>query len=210
MLSFPPHCSHKLQPLDRSVFGPFKKYVNADSSSWMLTNPGKTMTIYNLPGIVGQAYPKAFTPLNISARFRVSGIFPFDRDIFGDEEFMPANVNDRPLPEANPGPCEPTATTTQNCLSPVSSSSLEEIRPIPKASPRVENRKGRKRGSTRILTDTPVKKQIESEHLQRQEKNNKRKGVGTKCTSRPIVNSQDRTLTLPALITRNKMMICHL
>nr|XP_004211302.1 unnamed protein product [Hydra vulgaris] len=23
--SFPPHCSHKLQPLDRSVFGPFKK-----------------------------------------------------------------------------------------------------------------------------------------------------------------------------------------
>lgn len=25
LLSFPPHCSHKLQPLDRSVFGPFKK-----------------------------------------------------------------------------------------------------------------------------------------------------------------------------------------
>ncbi|XP_065671971.1 uncharacterized protein LOC136089810 [Hydra vulgaris] len=24
LLSFPPHCSHKLQPLDRSVFGPFK------------------------------------------------------------------------------------------------------------------------------------------------------------------------------------------
>ena len=25
MLSFPPHCSHKLQPLDRSVYGPLKK-----------------------------------------------------------------------------------------------------------------------------------------------------------------------------------------
>lgn len=28
VLSLPPHCSHKLQPLDRSVFGPFKKVVN--------------------------------------------------------------------------------------------------------------------------------------------------------------------------------------
>lgn len=27
VLSFPPHCSHKLQPLDRSVYGPLKKYV---------------------------------------------------------------------------------------------------------------------------------------------------------------------------------------
>ncbi|XP_022834565.1 uncharacterized protein LOC111362221 [Spodoptera litura] len=28
VLSFPPHCSHKLQPLDRSVHGPLKKHVN--------------------------------------------------------------------------------------------------------------------------------------------------------------------------------------
>lgn len=28
VLSLPPHCSHKLQPLDRTVFGPFKKAVN--------------------------------------------------------------------------------------------------------------------------------------------------------------------------------------
>ena len=26
LLSYPPHCSHKLQPLDVSVFGPLKKY----------------------------------------------------------------------------------------------------------------------------------------------------------------------------------------
>lgn len=28
LLSFPPHCSHKLQPLDRSVYGPLKKQIN--------------------------------------------------------------------------------------------------------------------------------------------------------------------------------------
>lgn len=29
LLSFPPHCSHRLQPLDRSVFGPLKWYINS-------------------------------------------------------------------------------------------------------------------------------------------------------------------------------------
>ncbi|RXN03369.1 tigger transposable element-derived 6-like protein [Labeo rohita] len=52
LLTFPPHCSHKLQPLDRSVFGPFKKMVNSASDDWMKGNPGKTMSIYDIPGIV--------------------------------------------------------------------------------------------------------------------------------------------------------------
>lgn len=47
MLYFPPHCSHKLQPLDRTVFGPFKKYLNSAGDSWIINNPGKTMTIYD-------------------------------------------------------------------------------------------------------------------------------------------------------------------
>ena len=34
MLSFPPHCSHKLQPLDRTVYGSFKKHVNSASDAW--------------------------------------------------------------------------------------------------------------------------------------------------------------------------------
>ena len=49
MLSFPPHCSHKLQPLDRSVFGPLKKYINSSQDAWMKNHPGSTMTIYNKP-----------------------------------------------------------------------------------------------------------------------------------------------------------------
>ena len=35
VLTLPPHCSHKLQPLDRSVFGPFKKYVSSACDNWM-------------------------------------------------------------------------------------------------------------------------------------------------------------------------------
>ena len=52
LLTLPSHCSHKLQPLDRTVFGPFKKYVNTASDNWIKSNPVKTMCIYPIPGIV--------------------------------------------------------------------------------------------------------------------------------------------------------------
>lgn len=42
LLTFPPHCSHRLQPLDVSVYRPLKAYINSGLDSWMLSNPGKT------------------------------------------------------------------------------------------------------------------------------------------------------------------------
>ena len=101
MLSFPPHCSHKLQPLDRTVFGPFKKFVTNSQDNWMRNNPGKTMTIYDLPGIAKEAWPKAAQPTNITKGFEVSGVFPFNNDIFTDVEFAPSTVTDRPLPQTD-------------------------------------------------------------------------------------------------------------
>ncbi|XP_065667788.1 uncharacterized protein LOC136088062 [Hydra vulgaris] len=35
----PPHRSHKLQPLDRSVFGPLKKFYNSAWDSWLKAHP---------------------------------------------------------------------------------------------------------------------------------------------------------------------------
>lgn len=43
LLSFPPHCSHKIQPLDRSVYGPLKRYINRAMDSWMKNNPGNNI-----------------------------------------------------------------------------------------------------------------------------------------------------------------------
>lgn len=74
VLSFPPHCSHKLQPLDRTVFGLFKKGINTYSDYWITNNPGKTMTIYDIPGIVREALPLAMTIPNILSGFRTTGM----------------------------------------------------------------------------------------------------------------------------------------
>ncbi len=105
MLSFPPHCSHRLQPLDRSVYGPLKRHINSACDAWMRNNPGKTMSIYDIPGIVAIAYPPAEMPLNIQAGFRVAGVQPYNRDVFLDTEFAPSYVTDRPIQNpALPGP----------------------------------------------------------------------------------------------------------
>ena len=99
LLSFPAHCSHRLQPLDRSAYGPLKKAVNSTCDAWMRNHPGKTMSIYDIPGIVASAMPLALTSSNIQAGFRKTGIFPFNRHLFTDLDFAPAFVTDRPNPE---------------------------------------------------------------------------------------------------------------
>ena len=58
------------------------------------------MTIYDNPDMVGRAFPRAFTPVNIQSGFEVAGIFPFDRDIFSDLEFLPSDFTDRFVPSA--------------------------------------------------------------------------------------------------------------
>ena len=100
LLSFPPHCSHKLQPLDRSVYGPLKRFYNAACDDWVVSNP-RPMTIFDIVGIVSKAYAKAFTPSNITAGFKVAGIEPFNANIFNEDEFLASYVTDRPEPVDN-------------------------------------------------------------------------------------------------------------
>ncbi len=101
MLSFPPHCSHKLQPLDRSVFGPFKSSYNSFAGTWMREHPGAPMAITDIAGITGQALPVSATSANIVAGFRVSGISPFNPFIFDEFYYAPSYVSDRPIPSQN-------------------------------------------------------------------------------------------------------------
>ena len=98
MLSLPSHCSHKLQPLDRSVFGPFKRNLACGQDGWMRSNPGKTMAIYDIPGIVKESWLKSATPVNIVHGFSASSVFPFNRSVLCEDEFASSSVIDRPDP----------------------------------------------------------------------------------------------------------------
>ncbi|XP_029900330.1 uncharacterized protein LOC115354206 [Myripristis murdjan] len=65
---------------------------------WMRSHPGINTTIYDLPGIVAMAWPQAVTPVNVTSGFRCTGIWPFNPDVFDDDDFAPASVTDRPEP----------------------------------------------------------------------------------------------------------------
>ncbi|KAL2092745.1 hypothetical protein ACEWY4_012543 [Coilia grayii] len=157
MLTLPPHTSHQLQPLDKSVFGPLKRYYNRAVDGWMRSNPGKVATIYDVPEMVNTAFRSAMSRQNIQSGFEATGIFPYNREKFTDADFEPAEVSNRPAP-AQPGqqhdaPASP-GQETGGYQSPAS------IMPLPKAAPRKALTK-RKRVKTRILTDTPVKEELE-------------------------------------------------
>lgn len=96
VLTLPPHTSNKLQPLDRTVFGPFKTFFNQGVTSWLLMHLGQTISIYDLPVICLQAWDRAATPTNIKAGFRCTGIVPYDKSIFKEEDFLSCYVPDRP------------------------------------------------------------------------------------------------------------------
>lgn len=151
LLTLPPHTSHKLQPLDRTVFGPYKTFYNQAVNEWMACNPGKPFSIYDVPEIIGKAYPRAFTGHNIMKGFEVTGIWPLDENIFTEDEFLCSHVTDRPLNinttsdnlqelnENNPNLVNSEAVNAQ--VEAVNAQlkafvSPEIIRPFPKAGPR--------------------------------------------------------------------------
>ena len=97
LLAILPHTSNKLQPLDLTVFEPIKTFVRQGINDWMISNPGKTISIYDLPLICSTAWDRAATSVNIKSGFSSSGIFPLDRSIFSDQDFLCSAVTDRPL-----------------------------------------------------------------------------------------------------------------
>ena len=62
----------------------------------VLTNPGTPCTIYDIAGFAKEAYNIAFSKKNMESAFKATGIFPFNRDIYTDEDFLPAEVTNRP------------------------------------------------------------------------------------------------------------------
>lgn len=60
----------------------------------MTNNPGKRITIYDVPSISSSALVSAATPRNIINGFSVSGIWPFNMNVFSEDEFAPSVVTD--------------------------------------------------------------------------------------------------------------------
>lgn len=107
VIVLPPHCSHRMQPLDVSFMGPFKKFYGDAVGSFLKKTPGKLVTQYDIAGLVGIAFPRAATTSTAANGFSATGIWPFNREIFGADDFVAADVTDQPEPEATSPHDEP-------------------------------------------------------------------------------------------------------
>ena len=54
--------------------------------NWMRNNPGKRITIYDIPSLVTTAHNSSLTPKNIKSGFEKAGIFPSKWGAMGHEQ----------------------------------------------------------------------------------------------------------------------------
>ncbi|KZS10313.1 Uncharacterized protein APZ42_025241 [Daphnia magna] len=152
MLTFPPHSSHKLQPLDVSMYGPFKAALKTP-----LTTGSSYMTDSEFHG---------------SAK---SGVHPFNRFVFDENDLVSSTETDRTkdnaadcsIPQSTSTVPESPVTTAQapsSVIFPKPNDPTEplrilsqDIRPFPKVVQESNPKKRRTQGRTQILTATPEK-----------------------------------------------------
>ncbi|KAF0752460.1 DDE-1 domain-containing protein [Aphis craccivora] len=145
-----------------------------EMDSWLKSNPGKWFTIYDFPTVTTNAILNAATPRNITNGFAVSGVWPFNRNIFSIDEFAPAVVTDLML------------HTTEN-NNETQSINTETLPQSTNTSKNSKKKSGRKKGKTAILTDTPEKNELENKAKKKNE-NIKRKLFKT---DKKIIDSDD-------------------
>ncbi len=88
ILSIPPHTSHRLQPLDISFFGPFKKRMNKCISSYLNDEKGERLLEKDISKVFCRAYIESATMATAVNGFRAAGIAPLKKDIFTEADFI--------------------------------------------------------------------------------------------------------------------------
>jgi len=101
---YPPHSTHRLQPLDVSLYSPLSSYYSQELDTWIFKTGGlSSMTKRAFFGLFWPAYQRAFTEENILSGWRKTGLYPFN----------PALVLDQVRPEERPS----SSTTGSSAIS---------------------------------------------------------------------------------------------
>lgn len=194
VVCLPPHCSHKMQPLDVAFMGPFNTFYVQSIERFLRNNPGRVVTQYQVSRLLGEAYLKAAIPTIAINGFKKCGIVPINRDMFTEADFVAAEttevsvvplatcppVQDQQEPQAEsqemtPPSIRPKGTSCENSQPSTSFAvSPKDIIPIPKANITKRQNK-RKKGSAAVLTSSPYKRDLETAKAEKEEKEKQKK-----------------------------------
>lgn len=80
LLCFPPHCTHKLLPLDVAFIKPLSVYYCDKVKKWLREHAKdhRVVTHFQIASLFGKAYLKAATMTTAISGFKTTGIWPLD------------------------------------------------------------------------------------------------------------------------------------
>jgi len=96
LLCFPPHCTHRLQPLDVAFMKPLSLYYSDEVKKWLREHAKdhRVVTQFQIASLFGRAYIKASTMTTAISGFRATGIWPVDANIFKEHDFLASAATD--------------------------------------------------------------------------------------------------------------------
>ena len=91
IFSLPGHTTHYLQPLDRTIFKPFKTAYDRICSDY-LQNSENIVSKVTWPGLFRRAFEEAMIPPNICSGFAATGIYPWNPLVIPIAAFLPCQA----------------------------------------------------------------------------------------------------------------------
>lgn len=171
ILTLPPHCTHKLQPLDVGVFGPVKRSYFTQLDAWQMNHIGVPFEIQHVAEVAGEALINGLNGKTISAGFKNTGIYQFNPEIFGEDDFVASTLSGEHQVVENvavdtddvrqeliifdddPGAhVELTPTGSVASTSSASRSTLDELGPLRFVTPKAKSNRGRKPMKSAVIT----------------------------------------------------------
>lgn len=110
LLCFPPHCTHRLQPLDVGLMKPLSVYYDKEITNWLRNHPGEVVNLKHVAEIFGLAFAKAATMTTAMNSFKSTGIFPYNPDVFIDSDFIASETTNVEESHVNTLTIEPMPT----------------------------------------------------------------------------------------------------
>jgi hypothetical protein len=107
---YPPHATHRLQPLDVGCFAPLATYYSQNLEKFTVNSEGLTkLQKKDFFRLFFSAWHQAFTKKNLASSWRKAGLFPFDPDVVLNQISAPKQVK----------PCQPVASRQLSSSPPI-------------------------------------------------------------------------------------------